>query len=208
MLASSLGTARADRYELTLTLKPIGTLVRVGEDIGPGGERTTATAYGAGGAISLGYGVRNWLDISAEVAAVQLATAEYAGAEVLVGGSPRTGLVTRGTRSGQLRLGATLRLGVSWVPSVYLGVGIGGRMRGAATFVLHEDGRTLDLVPDGLDAEIGADLVPLVRLGLEHRLTPRWTLGVSAGASYWIGLGAPSAQAVEVGLLSSYSWYP
>jgi hypothetical protein len=50
--------ARADRYEASIALRPVGQLARIG-DRGTG-ER--ATVPGGGLAGGLGWGVRNWLD--------------------------------------------------------------------------------------------------------------------------------------------------
>jgi hypothetical protein len=47
-----------------------------------------------------------------------------------------------------------------------------------------------------------------IRVGLEHRLDRRWTLGVSADAIHIAGISAPSINGVSGGLSVSYSWYP
>lgn len=199
--------ANADRYELTLSLRPTAVLGQLDDEVGPLGSSVSATTYGAGATFSAGYGMRNWLDIGAEVFAVQFANAEYPDASVAIGGSPRTGLVTRAMRSGQLRLGATFRFGVRWIPTLYLGVGLGGSMRGAATFATPVDGRPMRFEPDGLDADTTVYLAPMMRVGLDHRLNRSLTIGVAVGASQWIGLGFPTARAVEVALAISHSWY-
>jgi hypothetical protein len=39
-------------------------------------------------------------------------------------------------------------------------------------------------------------------------LTRRWSLGLSAGATAYVGIDTPSLQVFDVGLAFAYTWYP
>ena len=155
----------------------------------------------------LSYGLRNWLDASVELGAVGFTHATYEPATVAISNNQFMGRVERATRIAQFRVGATVRLGVAWVPVLYLGVGLGARDRTAATLV--QDGRhPLAVTPDGMAAGLSLDVVTAARVGLEHRIGPRRTVGVDASASHALGIGTSSFEMVSVNLSLAYSWYP
>jgi len=197
---ASTSVAHADRYEATISVRPEGVLARV-DDVG---TRTPAMVAGGGLAAGLSWGMRNWLDLGAELAAVSLTRARYDGATADVFGVPQMGELSRTTRLAQLRGVATLRLGVGWVPVVRLAIGVGGRQRTAARFAYG----SAIVIPDGDEAEIGLDVVVGLRLGLEHRVTRRWSVGLSAGATECLGIGAPDLQLFDAQLSLGYTWYP
>lgn len=201
VLSATISTAHADRYEASVTARPTGQLARLSDS----GTDQRAVVAGAGFSAGLTWGVRNWLDLGGELSASTFAQATHDGATLEVIDNPRTGALTRMTRLAQLRGVATVRLGVAWVPTIQLALGSGGRFRSAAR--LRGEG---DIVhdPDGEDAELRADLVAGLRLGLEHRVTPHWTIGASAGASYCFGIGAPDLQTVDAAISFAYVWYP
>jgi hypothetical protein len=192
--------ARADRYEATVSVRPDGALARVDD----AGVRAPAMVAGGGLSAGLSWGVRNWLDVGAELAALVLSKARYEGATADVAGTSQMGELSRTTRLAQLRGAATLRLGVGWVPTVRVVAGAGVRQRSAAHLVV---GPSI-VVPDGEEATFALDAVVGVRVGLDHRLTRRWSLGLSAGATAYIGIGAPSLQVFDAGLALAYTWYP
>jgi hypothetical protein len=196
-------TAVADRYEATISLRPFGELARVGED----GAPSAATTPGGGISGGLSYGVRNWLDIGGEVLATGLVQSSYSGAMVTIAGTPRTGDVARTTRLLGVRGGATLRLGVGWVSTIYLGFGVGGRQRTQALLVRVGD-EAVDLKPDGGDAKVFADLLATVRLGFERRVNRRWSIGIGGSATHCVAIGAPALDLVEAGISLAYTWYP
>ncbi|MGN6108363.1 MAG: hypothetical protein ACTHU0_24870 [Kofleriaceae bacterium] len=192
--------ALADRHEATFSLRPLGALARIDD----GGVEDPATVVGAGLAASFSRGIRNWIDVGGELAAMTLQRARYDQASLNVVGEPRTGQLSRTTQLAQLRAAATLRFGVAWVPTVQLTVGIGGRQRGAAQLRVPEG----TLLPDGQDSELTLDVLAGVRAGLEHRITRRWTLGISAGVTQAFGVGTPDVQLVDGSVALSYTWYP
>jgi hypothetical protein len=216
VIAGLVSTARAhaDRYEATLVIRPVGAVGRVTEPVGVtrvagGGDRSpvVASVYGGGLDVGLSYGLRDWLDVGAELDATSFAHATYDAANVTISNNPFMGHVERTTRAARLHLGATLRRGVAWVPSCYLGLGLGARQRTAAT-LLVADPRAPDLTPDDLTASLSLDLVTAVRVGLAHRLDRRWTVGADAGASHAIGIGAPPLDTFSLTISLAYTWYP
>lgn len=203
MLGSAPG-ARADRFEATLALRPTGGYARVAE----AGADAPAMVRSAGIAGGLSWGVRNWLDLGGELAASALGEATYDRAMVLVDDSPMAGPLKRMTRIAQLRGVATLRLGVAWVPTVQLAVGAGARQRSSALLRGESVRGETIYVPDGQEAGVTLDLVAAVRVGLEHRLTPSWTIGLSVGASQAFGLGTPDLQLADASFTLARVWYP
>lgn len=197
--------ARADRHEATIAVRPIAEVARFADR----GTDERAVAAGGGVAAGLRWGVRDWLDIGGELAASTFAKAAHDAATVPVLGIERTGTLTRTTRSAQLQATATVRLGVGWVPTIQLALGGGGRYRSAARLRREAPNGDLSVSdPDGEESEITIDVVASLRLGIDHRLTPRWTIGASIGASQCFGVGAPDMQVADAAFSLSYSWYP
>ncbi len=205
VLASGLvPAARADRFEAAIAVRPTGGYARVAE----AGADVPATVRSAGLAGGLSWGVRNWLDLGGELAASALGEATYDRAMVTVDDSPMAGPLRRMTRTAQLRGVATLRLGVAWVPTVQLAIGAGARQRSSALLRGRSvQGETI-YVPDGQEAGVTLDLVAAVRVGIEHRLTPSWTVGLSVGASQAFGIGTPDLQLAEASFTLARVWYP
>jgi hypothetical protein len=206
-----LGTSEtvADRYEASVSLRPLGAMGRITENV-DGAERAAiaAAAYGGGGGIGVAYGLRNWLNIDGEVLGAGFASAAYDPATVMITGSPTMGRLVRTTRLAQLRAGTTLRLGVAWVPTVHLGLGIGGRTRTAATLRDAEHNTTFDVTPDGMNASVALDFVAIAGVGFEHRLDERWSVGVHVEAAHAIGFGSPPLDLFSAGFSVAYTWYP
>lgn len=204
LLLGPAATARADRFEATIAVRPTGGYARVAET----GAGALATVPSTGLAGGLSWGVRNWLDLGGELAASALGEATYDRATVLVDNSPMAGPLKRRTRLAQLRGVATLRLGVALVPTVQLAIGAGARQRSSA--VLRGGSVSGDrlYVPDGEEAAVTLDVVAAVRVGLEHRLTPSWTVGLSVGAAQAFGLGAPDLQLADASVTVARVWYP
>lgn len=192
--------ARADRYEATLRVQSQGVVARVDED----GARAPVLVAGGGLSAGLSWGVRNWLDIGGELVGVGLTQARYDNATAQVFFMDTTGTLSRTSRLAQMRGVATLRLGVGWVPTLQAVVGVGARQRSAARFTYGSE----IVVPDGAGSEITVDAIAGVRLGLDRRVTRRWTFGISAGVSAGIGVGAPSLQMFDAGVALAYTWYP
>jgi hypothetical protein len=188
---------------------PVGGVGRFTEDVaGGGGGGVTVSTPGGGGVLAAGYGVRNWLDASVELAAAGFTQATYDDARVMVQGVPASGRVSRSSRVMQLRAGGTLRLGTGWVPTVYLGLGLSARMPTAATLQRDGRGEIVDLTPDGMAADLQLDGCAVVRVGLDHRVNRRWSVGLAADASRTLGVRASPLDVVSAGLSLAYTWYP
>jgi hypothetical protein len=195
--------AHADRHEASIAVRPGGQLARIA-DRGTG-ERAVVPGGGLAGGLS--WGVRNWLDLGGELAVSSFGEATYELATLPVGANPRTGSLSRRTRTMQLRGLATLRLGVGWVPTIQLAAGAGARQRSAARLRTSASQMPLVLVPDGEDAALALDLIAALRIGLDRRLTRRWTIGASVGAAHCFGVGTPDMQVADATISISYNWY-
>jgi hypothetical protein len=195
--------ARADRHEASISVRPAGQLARIA-DRGTG-ERAVVPGGGLAGGLSVG--LRNWLDVGGELAAFAFGEATYALATLPVGANPRTGSLSRRTRTVQVRGAATLRLGVGWVPTIQLAAGAGARLRAAARLETFVSQMPLALVPDGEGAALAIDLIAALRLGLDRRLTRHWTIGASVGAAHCFGLGTPDMQLADATISIAYNWY-
>lgn len=198
-------TAAADTYEATLSVRPIGGTARFTEDVAMGGQGLAASTYRGGLAAGLAYGVRNWLDVGGELVAASFSEASYDSAMVTITGVPTVGRLTRTSRLAQLRAGATLRLGVGWVPTLYLGMG--GNARLPSDAALQGAGQT-SRTPNNLSATVLFDLAVIGRIGFEHRLDRRWSVGFSIEAVRTAGFGGPPVDMLSAGISGAYTWYP
>lgn len=212
VIASALmvGASRAlaDRYEATVAIRPIGIIGRFTESVASDGQDTAVSTYGGGGAVSVAYGARNWLDVGVELLAAAFLRATYNPAQVTVMGVPTAGRVTRTTRLAQLRVGGTARLGVAWVPTLYVGLGPSMRMPTAGTLRQDVRGDTLNVTPDGMAADTQLDACVVLRVGIDHRLNRRWSIGLAAETNRTLGLGSSPLDLLSVGMSLSYTWYP
>lgn len=210
LLLGSTAPVAADRYEATVEVRPRAGLARAAESTSDG--TATTTAPGGGVDVAVGYGLRNGLDVGILVGATALAAAIYDDVTLAVGGNPRRGTLTRTTRAAQLQVGGTLRLGVGLVPSVSVFVGPALRQRGAATFRVpanpaQPDGPTVVVPLDIDESGTTLELAATARLGLDYRLTRRWSLGAAASVVQHVG-SAPLLTRLEAGLTLAYRWYP
>jgi hypothetical protein len=196
--------ARADRHEVTIGIRPMRGTARIAES--GTDERPEVRSRGLAGGVS--WGVRDWLDLGGELVAADFDEASYQMATLPVSVNLRTGPLRRFTRHAQLRGVATLRLGVAWVPFVQLALGAGARQRSSALLYAPTAQGERWLTPDDQGAEITLDIVAGIRAGLERRLTPHWTAGVSAAAAHSTGIFNPDLQTADITLSLSYTWYP
>ena len=195
--------ARADRGEATLALRPTlgtATLWETGTD-----ESATVRSRGLTASASLG--VRDWLDLGAELVASNLGEASYAWATMPIAADPLSGPLRRATNLRQLRGTATVRLGVVWVPFIQLALGLGTRFRSEALLYVPTAQGDRWVATDA-PREVTLDVVAGVRAGLERRLTVHWTAGVSAAVAQSVGVFRPDVRTSDVTVSLSYSWYP
>ena len=188
--------ASADRYEVSLHVQPIGGVAWF-EDAG---TSTRAQVSMAGLGLRATYGYRDWLALEAEARGAAFGVARWDDVMASVEGTPTSGDVERTAQTARLTGAATLRLGVAWIPTVSLGLGVQVRRWGQGTL------RDTPLVPDGREA--GMDLAPvaLARVGLDRRLNRRVVVGAAVGGAYAY---SSEAQAEIEGLVfASYYFYP
>jgi hypothetical protein len=197
------GPARADRGETTLALRPTAGMALLGET----GTDERATVRSLGLAASASLGVRDWLDLGAELVASNFDEASYAWATMPIAADPLSGPLRRTTNIRQLRGTATLRLGILWVPFVQLALGLGARFRSEALLYVPTTQGDRWLVTDA-SREVTLDVVAGARAGLERRLTIHWAASVSAAVAQSIGVFRPDVRTSDVTLSLSYSWYP
>lgn len=198
------GAAYADRHEVTLAIRPTWGSARIRE----AGTDQPAEVRSLGVAASASLGVRDRLDVGAELVAGYFDEASYEMAILPVRATPLSGPLKRTSRTAQLRGLATLRLGVGWVPFVQLALGLGARHRTTAQLCAPTARGHRWLIPDGQDEEVSLDVVTGLRAGLERRLTVHWTAGVSGAVAHAFGVFRPDFQTADVTLSLSYSWYP
>ena len=191
--------AHAEEYEAEMRATVVAGAARVAEDVDTPAEVVPA----AGLAGMLGYGLRDSLTIEGELAITALTTARYPDALVRFDGGENRGPTERITRTARLSGGATLRLGVAWIPTVHAGLGIQARWRTAAVFLPRAD-----QVPNGMDTDVSLDLTATIRVGLDRRINRRWMVGASVGVTHAVPLGAPAFDLFDVHLSASYVWYP
>ncbi|MCE9575778.1 MAG: hypothetical protein K8W52_21690 [Deltaproteobacteria bacterium] len=194
LTAAAAGPAHADADEASLHAEVIGGAARIEDELAA--KTATSPLVGVGGRFSF---ARSNLVQWEGRAAVATASATYPGLMIIVGGVPRTGDLTRRTTIARLEVGATLRFGVRFVPTLHLGVGAQARLRGTGTL----DGVA---VADGDGT--GVDLIGAGAVGFDYRFGPRTIAGVSVGATIAVPLGGPAYQAMEGGLHFAHYWYP
>jgi hypothetical protein len=191
-------SAHADAKEASLHVHAVGGAARLGED----DADAPATVALAGVAARFTYAFSHHLAWEATTA-FETGTAAQYDDYPNPDGTGFIGTLTRTTRLARLELGDTARLGVRYIPTIHLGVGVVTRFRGAASFTLQ--GGTDD---DALPSDIKLDLVAVGGLGFDYRINRRWIAGISAEARHAVPLGGPSFDSVEGFLHLAYYWYP
>jgi hypothetical protein len=196
-IALAPSAARADRYEAQWIARPFAGVAAL-EDEGA----TAQPAMTAGLSIGFSYGVSNRLDIGAELMTLTTTTPRLTETTVVDGGAPYHGPFTRRASSALLMLGPTWRYGVSWVPVVSLAVGGGIRYRSAGRFT------DIDLIPNNKHATTALDLAATLRVGMEHRVNRRWTVGAYLSALANWGPAVPVLPLASLSCGVSYVHYP
>jgi hypothetical protein len=119
--------------------------------------------------------------------------------------------VATSTRAGHALATATLRGGVGLVGTLTLGAGPGLRSRSDAVLLVAPvtpGGAAVAVTPDDAGGGTSLDLVAMLRVGLDYRVNRRWSVGAAVSAWHHQGLGAPSLQHVDAGLVVAHRWYP
>jgi hypothetical protein len=187
--------ARADRYEATVTGDLHGGVARIGET---GAAAAVVPAFGA--SVRLSHAWRDQLAWDVQLAGTLTQPATFKDAAMTVEGRPQVGDVTRRTTTVAAQLGAELRLGWTWVPTVRLALGPQVRHRGASD---------LGIFPDAVPAAVSLDGVASLGLGLDVRLGRRRVIGIALQVDHAQPLGdAASHDVLSVTLRLGHAWYP
>jgi hypothetical protein len=195
LLASRPISVHADADEASLDVEAVGGVARVEDDLAK--KTASGPLVGLGGRFT--FARSNLLQWEGRVA-VATASATYPGLmNIDIGGVPRSGDLIRRTTLARLELGATLRFGVRFVPTLHLGIGAQARMRGTGE---------LDGVAVDGGGGTGVDLIGAGAVGFDYRFGPRTIAGVSLGATIAVPLGGTAYQAIEGGVHFAQYWYP
>lgn len=194
-LAGAPGAAGADRYEATVGVDVHGGAARLAED---GAAAATVPAFGA--TVRLSHAWRDTLAWDVHLGGTLTQPATYSAVMRTIDGRPQVGDVTRRTITGAAGVGAELRLGYAWIPTVR--VGLGPQVR-------HRGGSDLGVFPDAVPAVTSLDAVASLALGLDVRVGAHRLIGVALQIDHGQPIGdAPSYDLIGLTVRFSHAWYP
>lgn len=194
--------AHGDDDEASLHVHLVGGMARLGDDDSADGKATTAPLVGVAG--RFGLATSDWFQYDA---ALTLATTGAASFELGMfeppGAPPVAGPFTLSSQLARLDVGATARLGVRFIPTARLALGVQAR-RVSSPLV------TVGGADQGgvRDADLGIDLVAVASVGFDYRINRRNIVGIALGGSYAVPLGGAAFQTVEGYVFWSRYWYP
>lgn len=190
--------AQADRYEATLSGAASAGLARLGQ-ISDGGD-ITATAPAFGASLRVAHAWRNRLAWDLQLGGTLTQPATFDDVMMVVDGRPEQGAVTRRAVTAAFQLGAELRLGARWIPTVRLGVG--PQLR-------HQSASDLGVLADVIPAESSLDALVSLGVGVDVRLGPHLLVGFALQLDHTQGVTGDGALDV-IGLTArvSRAWYP
>ncbi|MEZ4403925.1 MAG: hypothetical protein R3B06_28130 [Kofleriaceae bacterium] len=197
------GVAHADRREASVHVQPVGGRLSLGE--------ANASAAGAGGfgglAVRASYATANLFQYDAQVSVLAGTAAFDQGRFVLSGSStPIDAPFTLATQAVRLDAGATVRLGVRWIPTVRVAAGVQAVRR--ASPAVEFAGVTYLGADTGQAPSVAYNLVATATVGLDYRVTRRWIIGAAIGAAVAApGLG-PRWDTLDLTAHLGRYWYP
>jgi hypothetical protein len=198
-LACIPATARADAWEASLDVRPLGGLAVLGDEAAPG---QVTMAYLSGGAARMTYATHDLFAYEVELAVARSGLAVYEG----VRWDEEMGELERITELARAQVGVRLRLGARYIPTMHVAVGGQGRVPVPSRLLLA-DGSVLE----GPDAPWSWALTVSGGLGFDYRIHARWVAGVAVSAIQAVPvspLGGARFQSIEGGLHVAYVWYP
>lgn len=187
--------ARADRYEATVGVAAGAGAARIGEEGAP-----AAVVPALGVSARLAYAWRDALawDLQLGVTATDRAT--FTNVRKLVSGRPEMGDVTRRAVTVDAQVGAELRLGSLWIPTIRIGLG---------PQVRHRSASDLGALAGAVPSSVTLDAVASVAVGLDLRLGARRVVGLALQLDHAQPLGGGDAHdVIGVVVRVSHSWYP
>ena len=196
-LASSTA-ARADRYEATLSGAASAGLARIGQRSDGGDATATAPAFGA--SLRVAHAWRDQLAWDLQVGGTLTQPATFDDVMMTINTRPEQGDVTRRTITGAFQLGAELRLGARWIPTVRLG--LGPQLR-------HQSGSDLGVIVDAIPAATSLDVLASVGVGVDLRLGPHLLVGLALQLDHTQGVtGDGALDVIGLTVRVSRAWYP
>ena len=202
LVAGAAGSAAGDRREASVHAHVIGGAFAVRDEA----AADTALGPAFGAAVRASRATHNIFQYDASFAVIAGRVHFGAGRFAVSGQPPRTGPFTIAQVIARVDGGATLRLGVAWIPTVRVAVGLQARRRGSPVAILG--GVEVGGAALGRRADYHVDAVASIAAGLDHRLNRRLVVGASAGASHAVPLGGPAFDSLELTVHAAYYWYP
>ena len=191
-------TARADRYEATLSGAASAGLARVGQD--SNGGDVTATAPALGASLRLSHAWRDALAWDLQLGGTLTQPATFDDVTMLINTRPEQGAVTRRTVTAAFQLGAELRLGARWIPTVRLG--LGPQLR-------HRSGSDLGTLAAVIPAETSIDALVSLGVGVDVRLGRHLLVGLALQLDHTQGVtGNGALDVIGLTVRVSRAWYP
>ena len=189
--------ARAEEQEARWRASPLAGLALVSE-----AQASPAFALAKGASVALTYGWSNELDLGAEL--IALAAEPTFDAALPIEGVVIEAPFKRRTSSAWLLLGPTWRFGAPyrWTPVV--GAAIGGGLRYRSIGFFSELGE----MPSGKDPALTVDVAASGRVGIEHRLDRRLTIGAYGALLAAWGAESSFLPITTLSLGISYVHYP
>jgi hypothetical protein len=185
--------AAADAEEASLHAELGAGVLRV-EDAAAAGH--TADAGDARLAVRGTWGARDWLALDASLGLVAGLPARYAAVDVPVYGVRS---LEHHDLAAQLTAGATVRLGVRWIPT--LGAFAGVAHRRLLGVVVGDNVATLD-------DRGSTELLVGASAGLDYRLDAHRVVGVAVRVTHAFSLDGRGFDAVEIPVSFGWYWYP
>ena len=192
LLTTMPSQARGDAEEASVHGLGIAGVARVGD---PLSDKTATVPFGGVGA-RFTYATSDWFAYEAELGVCQGGTASYAGVEF----DGDVGDLERKFRLYRASVGATVRLGARFIPTLHLGAGVQGRQ--FISGYLFENGAPVNDVP----TEQALDLVVTAKLGFDYRISSRLVAGLGVEATH--GFGESAFDVIGGAMHVAYYWYP
>jgi len=186
--------ALADADETSVHAEATAGAAQLGDPAG--GEAATVALVG--GAVRATAATRDWFAWELEAYGGVTTAGRYT---FDPGGGARA--LSRGAIVAGVDAGATLRLGVRYIPTATLAVGPQLRLSPASRMVRADTGVALGTAA----ANQAVDVTARVSAGLDVRLGPRLVVGARASVRQGLGLAAGSWRSFEGLIHASYYWY-
>lgn len=121
---------------------------------------------------------------------------------IVTGGAPITGTLDRTYFGGRLELGAHLRFGARWIPTVHAALGAQARWAGE-TSLRDSSGMALT----GVGATSSTDLTAALSIGVDRRLGRSLVVGVALGGVHAFPIAGDGGGFDELAMTAHVAWY-